>query len=346
MAWLGSEQCTAPLRLIRHNTATGDHERRVNYIHDGVGNGQGQGCGNAGGNGNGNGGGNTSPDPTAARVVYTGIEYVHTDALGSPIANTPASGTIYAWGRTQYEPYGLPLNTPRNGAPSYTGHQYDRDTGLVYAQQRYYDPMPGRFHGVDPMAVDTTSAFNFNRYAYANNSPYKFTDPDGTESACSATNIGCGLTPITPEIEHSQAVAMAGLTGIVLTAGVAAEYAPLVAAAAGKSMSSGARRQSVGAARELRAAKKFEGKVSGERITADKLGSTDIDVIAKNGDLVAVGGAAKAGNLSNLGRVLRIYSAEAGKRGVNAVAAFEKGTPEKAIKLAEKILGKDGVVIL
>jgi hypothetical protein len=29
------------------------------------------------------------------------------------------------------------------------------------------------------MAVDTTNAFNFNRYAYANNSPYKFTDPDG-----------------------------------------------------------------------------------------------------------------------------------------------------------------------
>ena len=83
--------------------------------------------------------------------------------------------------RTQYEPYGVPLTTPDDGAPSYTGHQYDRDTGLVYAQQRYYDPMLGRFHGVDPMAVDTNSAFNFNRYAYANNSPYRFTDPDGRD---------------------------------------------------------------------------------------------------------------------------------------------------------------------
>lgn len=32
------------------------------------------------------------------------------------------------------------------------------------------------------MAVDTTNAFNFNRYAYANNSPYKFTDPDGRQA--------------------------------------------------------------------------------------------------------------------------------------------------------------------
>ena len=85
--------------------------------------------------------------------------------------------------RTLYEPYGTPLTTPRDGAPSYTGHQYDTGTGLIYAQQRYYDPQLGVFYSPDPMAVDTTSAFNFNRYAYANNSPYKFTDPDGRWSA-------------------------------------------------------------------------------------------------------------------------------------------------------------------
>ncbi len=32
------------------------------------------------------------------------------------------------------------------------------------------------------MAVDTHSAINFNRYAYANNSPYRFIDPDGREA--------------------------------------------------------------------------------------------------------------------------------------------------------------------
>ncbi|MBP9154220.1 MAG: hypothetical protein KBF48_04715, partial [Xanthomonadales bacterium] len=48
-----------------------------------------------------------------------------------------------------------------------------------YAQQRYYDPQLGVFYSPDPMAVDTHSAINFNRYAYANNSPYRFVDPDG-----------------------------------------------------------------------------------------------------------------------------------------------------------------------
>jgi uncharacterized protein RhaS with RHS repeats len=46
-------------------------------------------------------------------------------------------------------------------------------------QQRYYDPQIGRFLSVDPVETNTSNGFNFNRYWYANNNPYKFTDPDG-----------------------------------------------------------------------------------------------------------------------------------------------------------------------
>jgi RHS repeat-associated protein len=49
------------------------------------------------------------------------------------------------------------------------------------AQQRYYDPSIGRFLSVDPVAADTVTGWNFNRYNYAANNPYKFTDPDGRE---------------------------------------------------------------------------------------------------------------------------------------------------------------------
>lgn len=36
-----------------------------------------------------------------------------------------------------------------------------------------------RFVSVDPVKADANTGANFNRYYYANNSPYKFTDPDG-----------------------------------------------------------------------------------------------------------------------------------------------------------------------
>lgn len=38
-----------------------------------------------------------------------------------------------------------------------------------------------KFISPDPVPVDTKAAQNFNRYAYAANSPYRFTDPDGRE---------------------------------------------------------------------------------------------------------------------------------------------------------------------
>lgn len=46
-------------------------------------------------------------------------------------------------------------------------------------QARYYDPVIGRFYSNDP--VGFKNVHNFNRYAYANNNPYKYVDPDGRD---------------------------------------------------------------------------------------------------------------------------------------------------------------------
>jgi len=46
-------------------------------------------------------------------------------------------------------------------------------------QQRYYDPVAGRFLSVDPVTTDAKTGDHFNRYVYAENNPYKFKDPDG-----------------------------------------------------------------------------------------------------------------------------------------------------------------------
>ncbi|MDX1536650.1 RHS repeat-associated core domain-containing protein [Arsukibacterium sp.] len=63
--------------------------------------------------------------------------------------------------------------------PGYTGHVEDDDLQLTYMQQRYYDPIIGRFYSNDPMGFKASNPMMFNRYAYANNNPYKFVDPDG-----------------------------------------------------------------------------------------------------------------------------------------------------------------------
>ena len=106
-----------------------------------------------------------------------GITYLHTDALGSPVASSNAAGQVVE--RTHHEPYGAAIGKVVDG-PGYTGHVMDGLAGLVQMQQRYYDPETGRFLSVDPVTAYANGDWrHFSRYAYAYNNPYKFTDPDG-----------------------------------------------------------------------------------------------------------------------------------------------------------------------
>lgn len=65
----------------------------------------------------------------------------------------------------------------------FTGHKFDTNTELSYMQARYYDPVIGRFYSNDPVDAGSYlsqgNTHGFNRYAYANNNPYKFIDPTG-----------------------------------------------------------------------------------------------------------------------------------------------------------------------
>jgi filamentous hemagglutinin len=83
----------------------------------------------------------------------------------------------------------------------------------------------------------------------------------------------------------------------------------------------------------------------GRKVAVAGMGSTDIDVVAPNGDLIAVGGPAKANNLGKLGRELRIYQTIADQRGVSAQVYFAEGTPQSAISPATKILVERNVKI-
>ena len=119
------------------------------------------------------------------------VEYIHTDALGSPVAVTDQAAQVVE--RTTYEPYGNVIGRANNDRQGYTGHVMDSATGLTYMQQRYYDPTIGRFLSVDPVTAIDGGPDHFNRYDYAYNNPYKFTDPDGRCPMCVGFAVGAGL---------------------------------------------------------------------------------------------------------------------------------------------------------
>lgn len=133
---------------------------------------------------------------TFSVFAQTRVEYVHTDALGSPVAVTDVSGNVVE--REVYEPYGSPIARPPSDQPGFTGHVEDSQTNLTYMQQRYYDAQIGRFLSVDPVTAYGSPVATFNRYWYANNNPYRFTDPDGRCAMKTGSHIcgGGGSSPL------------------------------------------------------------------------------------------------------------------------------------------------------
>lgn len=105
--------------------------------------------------------------------------YYHNDHLGNPVAATNATGELM-W-QEEFTPYGTRQINQDGGLNQiwYTGKELDPDTGLVYFGSRWYDPSIGQFLSVDPAGVIAGNRFSYNRYAYANNNPQKYIDPDG-----------------------------------------------------------------------------------------------------------------------------------------------------------------------
>lgn len=124
----------------------------------------------------------------------TSVTFHHHDLLGSPVMVSDHKGRVLWYENTK--PYGESLgkksssglghldNTVNEAASNlgYTGHTVDSSTGLVYMKARHYDPVIGRFYSNDPVGFKASNPVMFNRYAYANNNPYTFVDPDGRDA--------------------------------------------------------------------------------------------------------------------------------------------------------------------
>lgn len=157
------------------------------------------------------------------------ISYTTQDALGSPRVITDSAGAIKA--RRDFLPFGEELysgigdrNTNQKFAPNgdtirqkFTGYQRDTETGLDFAQSRYYSPMQGRFTSPDEFKggpdelydfeenasgnptfyADLTNPQSLNKYQYTYNNPYKYTDPSGhCPPLIAAIGIGIGVACI------------------------------------------------------------------------------------------------------------------------------------------------------
>ena len=89
-----------------------------------------------------------------------------------------------------YDAWGNFTTTYHNGATSssiaaknpykYRGYYYDSEIGLYYLKTRYYDPNVGRFINADGYISTGQGLIGYNMYAYCNNNPIMYVDPQGT----------------------------------------------------------------------------------------------------------------------------------------------------------------------
>lgn len=131
-----------------------------------------------------------------AQVVAAGetITFFHNEIVGSPAVATDVNG-FQVWKET-YRPYGDQLidsAAADNNEIWYAGKPFDDSTGLSYMGARYYDPTLGRFMAVDPVSFNFDNLHSFNRYAYANNNPYMYVDPDGEAAQVAVVAVGAAV---------------------------------------------------------------------------------------------------------------------------------------------------------
>ncbi|MFQ5993428.1 MAG: RHS repeat domain-containing protein, partial [Nitrospiraceae bacterium] len=100
--------------------------------------------------------------------------FYHTDGLGSIWDLTDNAGTpVLSY---TYDSFGqLVAQTGTLSNPyTYSGREFDPETGLYYYRARHYMPSTARF-------IQTDLLFGLNRYSYVGNNPINFTDPTGLQ---------------------------------------------------------------------------------------------------------------------------------------------------------------------
>ena len=101
--------------------------------------------------------------------------YFITDHLGTTRALTDATGSLAS--TFAYDSFGNVIGGAAPSRYTYTGREFDSDTGLLYYRARWYDPQLGRFISEDPIGLRG----GINMYSYVENKVLNFKDPTGQD---------------------------------------------------------------------------------------------------------------------------------------------------------------------
>ena len=124
------------------------------------------------------------------------ISYLTHDHLGSPRILTDQFGAVIS--RRDFRPYGEEIVRTGYGHDSirekFATYERDGESGLDYAQARFYSSSLGRFNSADEPFLDQfeDNPQSWNLYLYVRNNPLNMVDPFGTAGDCPPGSVaGC-----------------------------------------------------------------------------------------------------------------------------------------------------------
>jgi RHS repeat-associated protein len=192
----------------------------------------------------------TSAGVTAGLASSQGHYYFLKDALSTVTEIINPSGSIVQ--KYDYGTFGkilsikdgndadISANPSLRTSFTFTGREWDEESGLFYYRARYYDPSIGRFLQTDTAPGHLSNPIGVtNKYIYAANSPTEFRDPSGTsifsEIAGNIVGFGHGLIGATgagfdqliknPSVQLAAVIIAAVFIGPEATSAVASSVA-------------------------------------------------------------------------------------------------------------------------
>src|SRR5205085_10178341 len=119
------------------------------------------------------------------------VEWLVADQLGTPRMVADETGSLSGIKRHDYLPFGEELFANTGGRTTaqgylaagsnprqhFTSYERDDETGLDFAQARYYANVQGRFTSPDPLLASShvSDPQSWNRYTYCYNNPISLT---------------------------------------------------------------------------------------------------------------------------------------------------------------------------